>query len=168
MDTLDLALGISAIVLAVAAAALCVTLTVGLVVMLPRLRRIADNLEQATQSAAQTASNTAVISQSFADRSDRIAENLAQSTENLNKTMANTAEAAGNAASASRLLGPAVSVANWVYAARGQILGVFNSVKTALNRKDGQSGQEERPGLPPWVRRFFDSVAGSFRRQGPE
>ncbi len=168
MGTLDLALGISAIVLAVAAAALCVTLTVGLVVMLPRLRRIADNLERTTQSAAQTAANTAAISQSFAGRSDRIAENLAQATENLNKTMAGTAEAAGNAASASRLLGPTVSVANWVYNARGHIVGVFNSVKAALNQRDGQSGQEEGPGLPPWARGLLDSIAGPFRRQGPD
>lgn len=102
MEAVETIRSIAIVVLAVAAAALCLAFTVVLVVLLPRILRIASDLEKTADSVAQSAANTSVISRNFSERSGEIAENVAGTTDNLKTATASTAEAARNAAEISR------------------------------------------------------------------
>ncbi len=104
METVDLVQSIAIIVLVVSAVALSLALTMVIIGVFPRVLRIAANLEETTESAAQTATNVAAISRSIAERSDKMAENLAAAVSNLNVMTASTAEVARNAAVISRSL----------------------------------------------------------------
>ena len=150
---------IAVVILVLTATALCLILAMVLLLVLPRIRRIAGNLEQTTKSTAEAAANVAVISRSFAERSDAIAENLAQTSEHLNAASADSAEAMKNVANASGLLGPAGTLANWGSVIRGQWPAIANFVRTVLQEEGGLDAANN-----PRIRNAIKSLLGLFRR----
>ena len=150
---------IAVVILVLSATALCLILAIGLALVLPRIRRIAGNLEQTTQSSAETAASVAVIAHSFAERSDAIAENLAQTSQNFNAASADSAEAMKNIANASALLGPAGTLASWGNVIRGQWPAIANFIRRVVQEEGGLDAVNN-----PRFRNAVQSVLGLFRR----
>ena len=191
LETVEAIQGVAVIVLTVSASALCVALTVTLAALFPRLRRIAFNLEQTSESTGQTAANTAAISQSLADRSGEIADNLERTTASAAQTAANTAvisqaiadrsgeiadnlsQAAGNFNAASA--DAAQTMTNMASASQllGPVGAVANFAAAARGHVPGiinaaKSALEDDGAIGkiknPGIRRAVESVLGNFRR----
>ncbi len=109
----DLTRDIVAIILMVAGAVLCVTLTIGLVKVIPTLRRSALNFEKVTASAVEAAPN------------------IVDATANIKETTGYLRDAAKDVAQATpvlQLLGPAGAAANLASTGVGRIAGFIRGL----------------------------------------